>query len=113
MSSGALARPDGDVDKNFLAIDRFAYADVPVDEVRRRFQIPDKSDRARAAGSVGPWHPDGISEFQRDAGDPAYQARIVGWATPRPAGDGSGAGPACDTVGKASSTRPVTGLSIT
>lgn len=78
MRRGALARPDGEVDKNFLAIDWFAYADVPVDEVRGRFQIPDKSDRALAAGSVGPWHAAGISEFQRDAGDRRYQARIHG-----------------------------------
>jgi hypothetical protein len=77
MRRGALARPDGDVDKNFLAIDWFAYADMPVDEVRRRFQIPAKSDKALAVGSVGPWHPDGISAFQRAAGDPAYQARIT------------------------------------
>lgn len=77
MRRGALARPDGDVDKNFLAIDWFAYAELPVEEVRRRFQLPDKSDQALAAGSVGPWHPDGISEFQRNAGDPTFQARIA------------------------------------
>lgn len=76
MRRGALARPDGDVDKKFLAIDWFTYAELPVQEVRQRFQIPDKSDKALAAGSVGPWHPDGISSFQRNAGDPAYQARI-------------------------------------
>lgn len=77
MRRGALARPDGDVDKNFLAVDWFAYADLSVDEVRHRFQIPAKSERALAAGSVGPWHPDGISEFQRNAGDRTYQTRIV------------------------------------
>ena len=78
LRRGALARPDGDVDKKFLAIDWFAYADLPVEEVRQRFQIPDKSDKALAAGSVGPWHPDGISAFQRNAGDPTFQARIQG-----------------------------------
>lgn len=76
MRRGALARPDGDVDKNFLALDWFAYADLPVDEVRARFQLPDKTDKARSAGSVGPWHPDGISDFQRTAGDAAHQRRI-------------------------------------
>lgn len=76
MRRGALTRPDGAVDTNFLALDWFAYADLPVEEVRRRFQVPDRSDRARAAGSVGPWHPDGISEFQSNAGDPTYQRRI-------------------------------------
>ncbi len=76
MRRGALARPDGDVDKKFLAIDWFAYAGLPVEEARRRFQIPEKSDKALAAGSAGPWHPDGISEFQRNAGDAEYQRRI-------------------------------------
>lgn len=76
LRRGALARPDGDVDKNFLAVDWFTYADLPVEEVRRRFQLPGKSEKALAAGSVGPWHPDGISAFQRAAGDPSYQARI-------------------------------------
>lgn len=78
MRRGALARPDGDVDKNFLAVDWFDYADRPVEDVRRRFQVPEKSDKAVDAGSVGPWHPDGISEFQRAAGDPLLQARISG-----------------------------------
>ncbi|MBY5162384.1 hypothetical protein [Salsipaludibacter albus] len=78
MRRGALARPDGDVAKAFLAVDWFDYADLPLEEVRRRFGIPDKSDGALAAGSVGPWHPDGISAFQRDAGDPILQARIAG-----------------------------------
>lgn len=78
MRRGALAQADGDVDKNFLAVDWFDYADLPVEDVRRRFQIPAKSDKAVAAGSVGPWHPDGISEFQRAAGDPLMQARISG-----------------------------------
>lgn len=76
MRRGALARPDGDVDKNFLALDWFAYAHLPLDEVRQRFQIHSKSDKARAAGSVGPWHSDGISPFQLNAGDATCQSRI-------------------------------------
>lgn len=68
MRRGALARPDGDTPKAFLTIDWFAYAEMSVEEVRERFQIPSKSERAIAAGSVGPWDPGGISEFQLAAG---------------------------------------------
>ena len=38
-------------------------------EVQRRFQIPAKSQKAIDAGSVGPWDPGGISEFQKAAGE--------------------------------------------
>ena len=68
LRRGALARPDGDTPKAFLAIDWFAYAGLPIEEVRERFSIPPKSDRAVAAGSVRPWDPNGISEFQLAAG---------------------------------------------
>jgi hypothetical protein len=30
--------------------------------------VPAKSEAALAGGSVGPFHPDGLSEFQREAG---------------------------------------------
>lgn len=69
MRRGALAHPDGDTPKAFLTIDWFAYADVPVEEVRERFQIPPKSPKAVEAGSVGPWEPGGISEFQKAAAE--------------------------------------------
>ena len=68
LRRGALAQPDGDTPKAFLAVDWFDYADLPVEEVRERFAIPPKSDRATAAGSVGPWEPGGISPFQLAAG---------------------------------------------
>lgn len=68
MRRGALARPDGDTPKAFLAIDWFDYVDLPVEEVQRRFQVPPKSRKAIDAGSVGPWEPGGISEFQKAAG---------------------------------------------
>jgi hypothetical protein len=60
------ARCDGSVD--FMGIDWFTLTDEPVDEVRRHFGIRPKSDEARAAGSVGPWEPGGISPFQYEAG---------------------------------------------
>ncbi len=68
MRRGALARPDGKTPKAFLTIDWFEYVDLPVEEVQRRFQIPPKSQKAIDAGSVGPWDPGGISEFQMAAG---------------------------------------------
>lgn len=68
LRRGALARPDGETAKAFLAVDWFSYADLSVEEVRERFAIPPKSERAKAAGSVGPWDDGGISEFQLTAG---------------------------------------------
>ncbi len=53
---------------DFLRTDWFAVADLPVEEVRRRLQIPAKSTSATLAGSVGPWEPGGISPFQVAAG---------------------------------------------
>lgn len=56
---------------DYLGTDWFALADLPVDEVRQRFFLDgevDKSEAARAAGSVGPWEPGGISPYQAQAG---------------------------------------------
>ena len=64
MRRGALCPGSND----FLRVDWFALADLPVDEVRRRFGVPDKSAAAVAAGSVGPWEAGGITPFQVDAG---------------------------------------------
>jgi hypothetical protein len=50
--------------RDLLAIDWFEYADMPVDKVRRELNIVPK----RVTGSVGPWEPGGISEFQLAAG---------------------------------------------
>ena len=44
------------------------YADQPVDAVRAELGIPEKSAEAMAAGSVGPFHTDGMSAFQQAAG---------------------------------------------
>jgi hypothetical protein len=56
---------------DFLAVDWFAHADRPVDEVRAHFSLDGPAARrpaAVAAGSVGPWEPGGISPFQYEAG---------------------------------------------
>jgi hypothetical protein len=53
---------------DFLAVDWFDLAPLAVDAVRERFGIPPKSSAAVEAGSVGPWEPGGISEYQWSAG---------------------------------------------
>ena len=53
---------------DFLRTDWFALADLPVEEVRRLLEIPDKSALATKAGSVGPWERGGITPFQIRAG---------------------------------------------
>lgn len=53
---------------DFLRIDWFALAPLPVEDVRRRFGVRPKSPAAVAAGSVGPWEPGGISPFQLSSG---------------------------------------------
>jgi hypothetical protein len=65
MRRGALVT--GSID--FMGIDFFAIADQPVEELRRHFGIVAKSERAIAAGSVGPWQPGGISEYQWNTGE--------------------------------------------
>jgi hypothetical protein len=57
---------EGGVD--FLAVDWFELAHLPVEVVREHFGVIEKSPGARSAGSVGPWEPGGLSEFQRAAG---------------------------------------------
>ena len=61
---GALV--EGSVD--FLALDYWAFADKPVEQVRDHFGVVAKSDLALAAGSLSPWDPGGMSVYQRDAG---------------------------------------------
>jgi hypothetical protein len=55
---------DGAPDIDFLAIDWFAVADRPVADLRAELGVPPKSTAAVRAGSVGPWEPGGISEYQ-------------------------------------------------
>ena len=61
---GALGH--GSID--YLALDYFALAHRPLDELRREFGITPKSETALAAGSRGPFEPGGISDSQLDAG---------------------------------------------
>jgi hypothetical protein len=70
MRRGALCRDveRGSDSTDFLRLDWFAIADLPLDVARRRFSVTGKSPGALAAGSVGPWQPGGISPFQLEAG---------------------------------------------
>jgi hypothetical protein len=67
---GAVSRNvvTGDTSLDFLGIDWFELADLPVEEARAMVAIPEKSPRALDAGSVAPWEPGGISPFQLAAG---------------------------------------------
>jgi hypothetical protein len=58
----------GETSLDFLGIDWFELADLSVEQARAMVAIPEKSQRARDAGSVGPWEPGGISPFQLAAG---------------------------------------------
>jgi hypothetical protein len=53
---------------DFLRVDWFDLAPLPLDEVRARFCVQPKSASANAAGSVGPREPHGISPFQLESG---------------------------------------------
>lgn len=64
MRRGALVH--GSID--FMRLDWFAVAHRPVDELRAEWGVVAKSADAIAAGSVGPWEPGGISEYQDGAG---------------------------------------------
>jgi hypothetical protein len=55
-------------ENDFLAVDWFAYADWPVNEVRAHFGLPEKSAKAIACGSVTAWEQGGISPFQHRHG---------------------------------------------
>lgn len=54
-------------------IDYFRYIDLPIDDARAALDIVPKADEALAVGSVGPWDPAGITDYQRQAGDPRFQ----------------------------------------
>lgn len=70
MRRGALSQDTatGTASVDYLRIDWFGLADLPLDRVRERFAIAPKSDEAIAAGSVSPWERGGISPFQLEAG---------------------------------------------
>ena len=58
-------------------VDYFEYVDLPIDEARARLNIVPKDEEAVAAGSIGPWHPAGITEYQREAGDRRFQPPVL------------------------------------
>jgi hypothetical protein len=70
MRRGALCHDceTGEDSIDYLRIDWFELAPLPIDEVRERFRVQPKSEAAIAAGSVGPRDPGGISPFQLDSG---------------------------------------------
>lgn len=76
MRRGALCHDTetGSDSIDYLAVDWFAIADLDVDQARARFSVRPKDPAARAAGSVGPWEPGGISPFQLRAGQAAAEA---------------------------------------
>lgn len=106
LRRGALSHGlDGAPDVDFLAVDWFALADRPVAELREEFGVVEKSEKALAAGSVGPWEPGGISEYQYETA----RARAVAegreyhahGATPsRRTGSAPGAGPGDEQGGR-------------
>jgi hypothetical protein len=79
MRRGAWCRDDvtGESSIDYLRLDWFALAPLPVDEVRARFGVRPKSADAVAAGSVGPWEAGGISPFQLASGEAAAAASGV------------------------------------
>jgi len=69
MRRGALSHgPDGEPDVDFMRVDWFRFADLPLDEATRRFGITTKSATAVAAGTTSPWGPAGISPTQLSSG---------------------------------------------
>ena len=67
MRRGALsAAANHSID--FLSVDWFDHAELTVEEARDRLGIVAKAPHAIEAGSVTPWEPGGISEYQYNAG---------------------------------------------
>jgi hypothetical protein len=70
MRRGAFCHDEvsGSDSIDFLLVDWFAIAPLPLDEARARFHLVPKDPAAVAAGSIGPWEPGGISPFQLRSG---------------------------------------------
>jgi hypothetical protein len=67
MRRGALsAASNHSID--FLSVDWFDHAELSVEDARDRLGIVAKAPHAIEAGSVTPWEPGGISEYQHNAG---------------------------------------------
>jgi hypothetical protein len=75
MRRGAVCRDvdTGETSIDFLRLDWFELAPLPVDEVRARFTVTTKSPASIDAGSIGPWEPGGISPFQLTSGRTAAE----------------------------------------
>jgi hypothetical protein len=70
MTRGAWCRDTvtGAPDVDFLRVDWFDLAPLPLADARARFDLRPRSDLAVAAGAVSAWEPGGISPFQVGAG---------------------------------------------
>lgn len=70
LRRGALGtdRVTGSDSIDYLRLDWFDLAAMPLEDARSRFNVVPKADEAIAAGSVGPWQPGGISPFQERSG---------------------------------------------
>ena len=70
MRRGALCRDivSGAASIDYLRLDWFDLAALPLNEVRARFSVAPKSAAAIAAGAVGPFDAGGISPFQLRSG---------------------------------------------
>jgi hypothetical protein len=81
MRRGALCHDGltGDDSVDFLAVNWFELAPLPMAEVRELFHLTPRSDRARVAGSMGPWEAGGISPFQLAAGRSAAEREGRGY----------------------------------
>lgn len=70
LRRGALCHDSvtGSDSVDFLRLDWFELAAVPIEDARARFCLQPKSPEALDAGAVGPWEAGGISPFQVNAG---------------------------------------------
>jgi hypothetical protein len=64
--------------RDLFTVDYLSVAEHPVTLLRELLLIPPKSDEALASGSPGVFDPEGISEFQREAGMQAPQQHTYG-----------------------------------
>ena len=55
-------------------VDYFEYKDMPIEEVRRQLNIVGKDEELE---SPGVWHPNGITEYQREHGNQKYQPPLT------------------------------------
>jgi hypothetical protein len=75
MRRGALCHDNetGSDSIDYLTMDWLSLADQRVEALRARFSLVPKSEKAVAAGSVGPWEEGGISPFQMNMGKEAAE----------------------------------------